>query len=128
MYNTAKVITTGVIIVFLCLAMFPLWYVLASGKATYVPEPEIVTKEKQCIEATLYMRDKHMDLLNDWMESVVRQGTRISVASDGQEYSMSLTGTCMDCHSNKEEFCDQCHNYVGVKPKCWDCHIVPEGD
>ncbi|MFC1939357.1 sulfate reduction electron transfer complex DsrMKJOP subunit DsrJ [Chloroflexota bacterium] len=128
MYNTAKVITTTVIIVLIFLVMFPLWYVLASGKAAYIPEPEIISEKKQCIEAGQYMRDKHMDLLNDWMESVVRQGTRTYVASDCQEYNMSLTGTCLDCHSNKGEFCDRCHNYVGVQPECWDCHIVPEED
>ena len=29
---------------------------------------------------------------------------------------MSLTRTCMDCHSNKAEFCDRCHNYLAVRP------------
>lgn len=103
-------------------------------EAAYVPEEKIITEEEQCIEPTQYMRDKHMDLLNDWKESVVRQGARTYVASDGQEYNMSLTGTCLVvCHSNKAEFCDECHSYVGTKyvrltPDCWDCHNLPEGD
>ena len=126
MYNADKIIPG--LIVFFCLISFPIWYSMASGKAAYIPEPEIVTEEKQCIEATQYMRDKHMDLLNDWRESVVREGTMTYVASDGKEYNMSLTGTCMDCHPNKAEFCDECHNYLGVKPNCWDCHNLPEGD
>lgn len=116
------------LIIFLCIITLPIWYVMASGKAGYVPEPEIVTGEKQCIESAQYMRDKHMDLLNDWREAVVRQETRTYVASDGQEYNISLTDTCMDCHSNKAEFCDQCHDYVAVEPDCWDCHNPPEGD
>jgi hypothetical protein len=32
----------------------------------------------------------------------------------------------MECHSNKTKFCDQCHNYMGVAPYCWDCHIAPK--
>ena len=116
------------LIIFFGLITLPVWYNMASGKAAYVPEPEIVTEAKQCVEPTPYMRDKHMDLLNDWKESVVREGNRTYTASDGQEYDMSLTGTCLDCHSNKAEFCDQCHNYAAVKPYCWDCHVVPEED
>lgn len=126
MYDANKIIPG--LIIFFCLISFPIWYSVVSGKIAYTPEPEIITEEKQCIEATQYMRDKHVDLLNDWRESVVREGTRTYVASDGKEYNISLTGTCMDCHSNKAEFCDQCHNYVGVKPNCWDCHIEPERD
>ena len=34
-------------------------------------------------------------------------------------------GVCVKCHSNKERFCDRCHDYAGVKPTCWNCHIVP---
>jgi len=126
MYDADKIIIG--LIIFFCLMTFPIWYTAVSGKAGYTPEPKIVTEERECIEATQYMRDKHMDLLNDWRESVVREGTRTYVASDGREYNISLTGTCMDCHSNKAEFCDQCHNYVGVKPDCWDCHNPPGGD
>ena len=38
---------------------------------------------------------------------------------------MSLTNTCLGCHSNKAQFCDQCHNYLEVTPYCWDCHVDP---
>jgi hypothetical protein len=34
--------------------------------------------------------------------------------------------TCLECHSNKTKFCDQCHNYLDVQPYCWDCHLVPK--
>ncbi len=44
----------------------------------------------------------------------------------GKTYYKSLQVTCMDCHSNKTKFCDQCHNYMGVTPYCWDCHIEPK--
>ncbi len=126
MYDANKIIPG--LIIFLGLISFPIWYSAASGKITYTPEPEIVTEEKQCVETTQYMRARHMDLLIEWRESVVREGTRTYIASDNQEYNMSLTGTCMDCHENKAEFCDQCHDYVGGKPNCWDCHNLPEED
>jgi hypothetical protein len=58
----------------------------------------------------------------------VRDGIHTYVASDGTEYEISLTDTCLSCHSDKEEFCDTCHEYAGISPNCWDCHNVPEGN
>jgi len=124
MYNAGKVITGGVI-VFLCLVTFPLWYVLASGKYSYVPELEVISEEKQCVESTEWMRFHHSDLLVKWSNLTIREGIRTYVNSRGEEYKISLTGTCMDCHSNKSEFCDRCHDYVGVEPNCWNCHVAP---
>ena len=126
MYDAGKIIPG--LIVFLCLITFPIWYNVVTGEAAYTPEPEIISGAEQCIEPTPGMRAKHMDLLNEWKKSVVRENRRIYIASDNQAYDMSLTGTCLECHSNKAEFCDQCHNYAGVEPYCWECHIVPEGD
>ncbi|MDI6655074.1 MAG: sulfate reduction electron transfer complex DsrMKJOP subunit DsrJ [Candidatus Hydrothermarchaeota archaeon] len=127
MYD-AKWIVSG-LIVFLCLVTLPLWYTAAAGGLGYKVEPKIITEEKKCIEPTEFMRDEHMVLLNKWRDTVVRGGERIYVASDGEIYDMSLTKGCMRCHSNKEEFCDECHNYVGVvNPYCWDCHTYPGGE
>ncbi len=125
MYNTGKFIAVGIVFS-ACLVLFPFGYVFAGGKTANLPAPEIITEEKQCVEPAKYMRAKHMDLLNSWMESVVRQGDRTYVASDGKKYNMSLSDTCLGCHSNKSTFCDQCHNYVGITPQCWDCHITPQ--
>jgi hypothetical protein len=69
------------------------------------------------------MRADHMTLLNEWRDLVVRENQRTYTATDGTEYEMSLTKTCLDCHSNKEEFCDKCHTYADVSPYCWDCHV-----
>ncbi len=123
MYDAGKIIL-GVII-FLCLITFPFWYNLASGKAAQVPEPEIVSDAEQCVESTDYMRTKHMNLLDEWRDEVVRNKNRIYVSSNGKQYTMSLSNTCMECHSNKTQFCDRCHDYLGVTPYCWDCHIEP---
>jgi len=124
MYDADKVIAG--IVIFLIIVLVPVWYIAASGQASYRPEPEIVTEETHCVEDTEFMKDEHMQLLIDWKDSVVRQGIRTYVASDGEEYTMSLTNTCLECHPNKAEFCDQCHDYAGVQPYCWDCHNIPD--
>ena len=72
------------------------------------------------------MRSNHMKLLNTWRDSVVREGNRSYRATDGKVYHASLTGTCLECHSNKGQFCDRCHDYAGSKPACWNCHLIPE--
>jgi len=125
MYDAGKVIPG--LVIFGILLAFPIWYSVGNDGISYTPELIIVTEEEQCVETAQYMRDNHMRMLDEWRQSVVREGNRIYVNSDGKEYEMSLTATCMGCHSNKEEFCDRCHNYAGVTPTCWDCHNVPEG-
>ena len=126
MYDANKILTG--LVIFLGLITLPIWYGLASAEAARVPEPVISSPEKECIESAQYMRDNHMELVENWRETVVREGERTYIASDGEEYQMSLTGTCLGCHSNKADFCDQCHNYVGIAPNCWDCHNIPEGE
>ena len=124
MYDTGKILTG--LILFLGLITFPIWYNDLTGKAATKPEPKIITKEKQCVAATPYMRDSHMKLLIQWREKAVRENMRLYKGIDGKTHVMSLTNTCLNCHSNKEQFCDQCHNYVGLAPTCWNCHIIPE--
>jgi len=131
MYNGGKIIFG--IFVFAALATYPVYSNL--GQATAKPEPKIDTpaiqklSEKKCIEPAAYMEAEHMTLLNKWRDLAVRDGQRVYVASDGQKYDISLQNTCMECHSNKAEFCDSCHKYTGVQPYCWDCHVAPkEGD
>ena len=125
--HNARIIIPGLVIFFILLTS-PIWFSAASGKIDYVPESEIITDAEQCVESAQYMRDNHMHLLDEWRQRVVRDGERDYVAGDGRNYDMSLTGTCLECHPNKAEFCDRCHDYTGVSPNCWDCHIVPEGD
>jgi hypothetical protein len=124
MYDTGK-ITAG-LAVFVGLMTFPIWYNAATGKASYVPEPELGTKEKKCVESKEYMRSYHMDMLNKWRDQVVRTGKRQFVSPDGKHFDMSLSRTCMKCHSDREKFCGKCHDYAGVKPYCWTCHVENE--
>jgi hypothetical protein len=67
-----------------------------------------------------------MSLLDRWRQQTVRDDEWYYTGSDGKVYYKSLQVTCMDCHSNKSKFCDQCHNYLAVDPYCWDCHIEPK--
>ena len=118
-----KFIITGLII-FIVITTFPFWY--NRGKAAPAPELQLTDKAKAakvCVRSTEYMKAEHMQLLDVWREAVVREGERIYVNPDGKEFNMSLSNTCLDCHANKTEFCDRCHNYASVRPYCWDCHI-----
>jgi hypothetical protein len=110
--------------IFLVAATSPFWNNF--GKAAPVPEPVLSAKAKAaktCVSSTEYMKANHMQLLNEWRNSVVRDANRVYVGADGKRYTMSLSNTCLGCHSNKAEFCDKCHNYASVNPYCWDCHI-----
>jgi hypothetical protein len=78
------------------------------------------------VESTQFMRFGHVDLLNNWKDAVVREGRRTYISSTGNSYTMSLTNTCItQCHFKKSAFCDRCHDYMSVKPWCWDCHNFP---
>jgi hypothetical protein len=121
--NDKSKIIAGLII-FVVIVTFPIWFNM--GKAVPVPEPELSAKAKaakECVRETEYMTAEHMQLLDQWRESVVREGKRAYVNSSGKEFTMSLSNTCLDCHSNKAEFCDRCHTYASADPYCWDCHI-----
>jgi cytochrome c553 len=124
------------LVIFVVLITIPLWKNL--GKTVAAPTPSLDTpvikqlaeKDKKCVMPTEWMRANHMQLLIDWRENVVRtkeQKVKTSrgrdyVTPDGKTYLASLTNTCMECHSNKKEFCDKCHNYAAVAPNCWGCH------
>jgi hypothetical protein len=121
--------------VFLAFALFPFYNNL--GKVNAKPEPKTDTPaiqewekqfgKKECVETKEYMRAEHMQLLNNWRDAVVRDMYRQYVSTtSGKKFNMSLQNGCMKCHSNKKKFCDECHNYMAVKPYCWDCHIQPQ--
>ncbi len=76
---------------------------------------ELPSGESACVEDREYMRAHHMELLDEWRTAVVREGssTYVSKAS-GKSYPMSLTKTCMGCHTSREAFCDKCHEYESV--------------
>ncbi|MFZ5945306.1 MAG: sulfate reduction electron transfer complex DsrMKJOP subunit DsrJ [Bacillota bacterium] len=130
MYNSRNIIIG--LIIFVGVFTFP--FILGAGKSPQAPELSLDTPKinelavKESIEDVEFMRANHMQLLNDWKVSVVRDGNRVYISEKtGQAYDMSLQNTCLDCHSNKEQFCDACHTYAQVEPNCWDCHVATEG-
>lgn len=131
--NDKKWIMTGLAI-FLVLFLFPLWYNIAIKTGKAAPAPEVVLTEKAkaagtCVMSKELMTAEHMQLLDLWRHNVVRNAKREFVNAEGKTFNMSLSNTCLDCHSNKTEFCDRCHNYASVRPYCWECHIEnPKGE
>ena len=123
--NDKKLIIAGVAI-FVALIAFPFWFNM--GKAAPAPELALTAHAKaandgKCVMPTEFMKAEHMQLLDVWRHSVVRNAQRTFVNTSGEEFNMSLSSTCLDCHSNKADFCDRCHDYASVRPYCWDCHI-----
>ena len=132
LYDGGKILIG--LVVFLAFALFPFYNNI--GKVNAKPELKTDTPaiqeweklngKKECVESKEYMRAEHMQLLNNWRDAVVRDMYRQYVSTtSGKRFDMSLQNGCMKCHSSKKKFCDECHNYLSVKPYCWDCHIQP---
>lgn len=126
MYDGSKIIVG--LALFVGVMTFPFWNNV--GKAAYkTPELKLPPKSvaTECIESREIMRDRHMQILNDWRDEALRNGNREYVSETNHKtYLISLQNSCMKCHDNKEEFCDKCHNSAAVSPYCWDCHIAPK--
>ena len=116
---------------FVILVTFPFWSRLASagepemGRAELdYPDPAVATA---CVEDSAWMAANHPSLLNEWRDDLVRRGDTAYVSSSGETYFMSLTHTCLDCHDDRDAFCNRCHDYADVNPTCWQCHVTPGG-
>jgi len=123
MYDAGKIIPG--LIVFIGLATVPVWYNAGTEESGDRPELTLPQNADKCVADLEFMRTDHMNLLNEWRDRVARDGERY-VEIDGVQTEMSLTNTCMGCHDDKAAFCDRCHDYLGVVPYCWDCHLTPE--
>jgi len=133
MYDANKIIIG--LAISAALLGFPVWYSYAvvpedgdkDGNPDYQPQPVLPDGGEGCIESVEFMRSQHMHLLNEWRDSVVRDGDRDYVAKkDGKTWDRSLSRTCMSCHTNRMQFCNECHSYLAVEPDCWNCHVAPE--
>jgi len=114
------------LIIFLGAVTFPVWYTYAAGGAG--PRPKPIAPEGECVEDRAFMTANHMKLLFDWRDAVVRDGKNTYTSkAHGKTHQMSLTRTCMDCHADRETFCNRCHDYADVHPNCWKCHVDPKG-
>jgi hypothetical protein len=111
---------------FIILITLPFSYSVLGGKSREGPKLTLPAQATECVAPLEYMRASHMNLLLEWRDSVVRRNVRTYEAANGKVYTISLSRTCLtECHTNKQEFCDRCHNYVGVQPNCMDCHVDP---
>lgn len=129
-YNRGKILIG--LIIFVAVVASPFFLNMGKDKAAAKPDIKIDTPEiqkldnKTCIEPRELMRAKHMKILDNWRDSVVRDGDRTPILVSGRLYDKSLQNGCLKCHSNKEDFCDKCHSYLDVKPTCWECHFSPK--
>ena len=115
------------LLIFFAAFTFPFWYNHLAASSP--PEAKLSAKAKeakQCVAEKDIMRTEHMKILNDWRNTVVREGKTVYTSANGKEYVASLSNTCIDCHTDKAEFCDKCHTYTSTTPYCWDCHTYPE--
>jgi hypothetical protein len=123
------------IIVFLVLLSIPVIVTQASGNADYDPESKLAEslesiEANSCINSNSaeYMRVHHSDLLYDYRTWAVRDdasgdtGDVYWTDEDGNKQLFSLNGTCLGCHTDRDAFCNVCHDYTAIQPNCWDCH------
>jgi hypothetical protein len=88
-----------------------------------VPLPNVtVDKSTQCVAPPEVMRRTHMDMLKHGRDRTVHQGIR------GGDESLNQ---CISCHArptggaaigSPDAFCQSCHDYVGIKLDCFECH------
>jgi hypothetical protein len=81
----------------------------------------------QCLLPNGEMRRQHPDMLKHQRDRTVRLGER------GAPVSLR---SCINCHANAVDasvlggpthFCQGCHEYVGVRLDCFECH-TPKAD
>lgn len=75
-----------------------------------------IPESGECVRETEYMRFRHMDLLKQMREEVIREGIRGEVSLNG----------CRDCHTYRGQFCNKCHDAVSLTLDCFGCHYYPE--
>ncbi len=125
MYSTKYVVL--LIAAFLAAMFSPLIYNAWAGSLNYVPKLE--KPQGECIEDANWMAANHMLLLKEWRGRLreAAQYGMIYYNSKGKPFYISIN-TCWSCHTSKKDFCDKCHNFVGIQPECWDCHYTPSFD
>ncbi|MDP8205807.1 MAG: hypothetical protein P9L92_04010 [Candidatus Electryonea clarkiae] len=109
-------------VILIILILLPFGYslvnrVIAQGSdrsEAFLERPD--AKYENCIRDTEYMRYHHWELLRTVRVEVVRYGKRGDIRLD----------SCMECHPNRERFCNRCHEAVSLTPDCFGCHYYPE--
>ena len=84
-------------------------------RAFSAPKPFLETASapsQRCLRDPKWMRQNHMVFLNELRDKTVREGIRSDVTLN----------SCSQCHKDKTQFCDKCHERAGVKLDCFGCH------
>jgi hypothetical protein len=115
----AAAIAAGLAVALLALAAPP----MARAEGSRVPLPSItVDRTTKCVAPPDVMRRTHMEMLKHRRDKTVHQGVR------GGDESLNR---CLACHADRttgvavgapDAFCQSCHDYVGVKLDCFECH------
>ena len=124
MYN-AKAVIIGIVIAVVVFTA-PFWASFLGQEYTRTGI-SLPIEQKACVESTEFMRNKHMQLLNEWRDEALRNENRVYVASNGKNWAISLQNTCLKCHTDYKGFCNKCHVANSVDPYCWTCHLIPQG-
>jgi hypothetical protein len=115
--------------VFLGFFTFPIWYNVAFGHQDWEQPVIADAAGNECVMSRAQIRLDHMTLLDQWRNEVVRDELRFRPGVEGDLRTKSITRTCMGCHTDRNEFCGRCHQFVGVEGQvfsevfCWDCHV-----
>lgn len=67
---------------------------------------------QRCVRDPSWMRQNHRIFLQELRDKTVRDGIRTEVTLH----------SCSQCHKDKAQFCDKCHNAANLHPDCFDCH------
>lgn len=119
MFNERKHILAVVIPV--AIILLPLGYSFVSGVFAGSPSPRPFlerpdAKYESCVRDTEYMRFHHWELLKELRDETVRMRKRMDIT----------LADCRRCHTNRDRFCNRCHDTVNLKPDCWGCHYYPD--
>lgn len=101
--------------VFAALILLPV--LLSALRPLWAAEPEVFLEDpdprwENCVRDPEYMRFHHMDLLKETRSDVIRAGLKGGITLAG----------CGDCHHNRDQFCDRCHEKASVSLDCFGCH------
>jgi hypothetical protein len=66
----------------------------------------------RCVRDVAWMRQNHRVLLYELRDKTVRDNVR----------SELTLRSCSECHKDKSQFCDKCHQSANVHPDCFNCH------
>jgi len=124
---TSVVPAVAAVVILLPIGFSLVWAVASPGAQIEQPFLQMPEGEEECVEDVAYMRFQHMDLLLEIRDGVVREGTKGQIVRNGTERTITLDG-CWECHTDRETFCNKCHDSVNLSLNCFRCHHDPSSE